>query len=109
MSPITRRQLLLGTAATAAGAAASRAVALPGAKPTPTGVHVAIAGGEGFVGPTPEEAWRLAEAAHPHDRGVVGASFKAVGSGGANGDPRKLDAADGAAGPPDDRDLRPTG
>src|SRR5437016_1583448 len=36
MSPITRRQLLLGTAAGAAGAAATRAVALPGTKPTPT-------------------------------------------------------------------------
>src|SRR3954466_5058092 len=36
MSPLTRRQLLLGTAATAAGAAVSRAVASPKRLITPT-------------------------------------------------------------------------
>jgi len=45
MSPITRRQLLLGTAATAAGAAASRAVALPGAKPRNISTRGASPGG----------------------------------------------------------------
>lgn len=46
---------------------ANWATLLPGAQ----GKFIAVAGREGFVAATAEEAWRMARAAHPEDDGAI--------------------------------------
>jgi phospholipase C len=89
MSPLTRRQLLLGTAATAAGAAVSRAVASPRARITPTTLpqpnasgidHIVVVVMENrsfdhFLGWLPGAAGQQTGLAYPDDQGTVHPTF----------------------------------
>ncbi|MBI1918646.1 MAG: hypothetical protein HYS12_28465 [Planctomycetes bacterium] len=43
----------------------------PDLLPQARGKFVAVAGQEAFLADTPEEAWRLARAAHPDDDGAI--------------------------------------
>ena len=90
MSPLTRRQLLLGTAATAAGAAAGRAVALPGSKPTPTSLpspnnsgidHIVVLVMENrsfdhYLGWLPGAVGQQAGLSYPDDSGTLHSTYR---------------------------------
>jgi hypothetical protein len=39
--------------------------------PAARGRHIAVSGQQAFVADTPEEAWRMARAAHPDDDGAI--------------------------------------
>src|SRR5438270_1708562 len=89
MSPITRRQLLLGTAAGAAGAAATRAVALPSIKPTPPSLphpnssgidHIVVLVMENrsfdhYLGWLPGAEGKQAGLSYPADNGTLQSTF----------------------------------
>lgn len=39
--------------------------------PQALGQFLAVAGQQAFLADTPEQAWRLAQQAHPHDQGIL--------------------------------------
>ena len=43
----------------------------PDLLPQALGKFLAVAGEQAFLADTPEEAWRLAETAHPEDKGIL--------------------------------------